>query len=190
MAISGRQLSAARPCSALGISGSEAFSALRLSAAHRAAICTSGLRCSRRSARNGSTVSSAVLRCNSSWIDRLYNVGGIFPILAIAFGAHVLNCFGSWSSPTVRRINAFRRLCPLLRMPRSSSFSARKVSASSMINVGAHTTARNTVAEVTLEAASGRGTTAPRNVSAVVFPHSGVGLVMARGGEISKASWQ
>jgi hypothetical protein len=91
--------------------------------------------------------------------------------------------------PEVRMTKALLRLWPLFRMPRSSSLPRRNVSASSMSNVGPHfATARKRAAAVTFDVGKGRGTTPPRNVRSVVLPHSGVGLVTPRTGDMSKQS--
>ena len=72
----------------------------------------------------------------------------------------------------------------------SRRFSVKKVSASSISSVGRHfSTARKSADVVRLDAVSARGTMAPTMVSSVVLPHSGVGLVMPRTGEIRKQSW-
>ena len=96
---------------------------------------------------------------------------------------------GSCSSPTTRSTKAASRLWPEFRMPRSSLFSGRKVSASSISKVGWYMSmARKMAAPVALLAISGRGTRRPIIVNKVVFPHSGVGDVMPRRGKMSKLS--
>jgi hypothetical protein len=71
-----------------------------------------------------------------STIARSCTVAGSLPMDAIAFGPQVLNSVGTWSSPKHLMMYAVFRVCPLLRMPRSSSLPRTNVSASSMINVG------------------------------------------------------
>src|SRR5687768_16330538 len=68
--------------------------------------------------------------------------------------------------------------------PRSSGLPAMNVSASSMISVGDHlSTARNTVAGVTLAEVSGLGTRNVSNERSVDLPHSITGDVTVRIGE-------
>ena len=59
-------------------------------------------------------------------------------IVAIAFGAQVENRRGLCSpfTSTLRMTLAATLVCPELRMPRSSSLSFKKLSASSMSSVG------------------------------------------------------
>jgi hypothetical protein len=74
-------------------------------------------------------------------------VAARFPMPAIALNPQVENRFGSWSLPTVRIANAVSLVWPELMTPRSSSFSPRNESASSMRSVGAYfSIVRNTEA--------------------------------------------
>jgi hypothetical protein len=80
---------------------------------------------------------------------------------------------------------------PELRIPRSSSLSPRKVSASSINNVGRATSMVRKVAAAEMFAVdSGRGTSDPMTSSRVVLPHRFSGAVTASRGVHGKASKQ
>ena len=66
------------------------------------------------------------------WIERLCHVGGSLPIMAIAFGPQVQNCFGSKLSPTFLITNEPPRSCPQFRISTELVMSRAKVSASSI----------------------------------------------------------
>ncbi len=79
-------------------------------------------------------------------------------------------------------------MCAALRMPRVSSESLTKVSASSMTSVGPNFSIVRKMADgEMLDVERARGTIALRMVSKVVFPKRFVGDVTARIGETSLA---
>ena len=120
---------------------------------------------------------------------RSSNVPGSLRISAIAFGHHVENDRGSWSSPTARITVAVVRVWPEFNTPRNSSLWRRKVSASSINSVGAYfSMVRKRAAGVTFDANIRRGTRAPSTISSNVFPHRFCGEVMAKIGEAKKAA--
>ena len=91
------------------------------------------------------------------WMLLSARVSGSLPIWAMATGVCVEKARASKSSPTVRMTWPPLR-CPEFRIPRNSSFSLRKVSASSISNVGRTASIVRKVAAAEMFAVdSGRG---------------------------------
>src|SRR5260370_27240854 len=104
---------------------------------------------------------------------RSAKVAGSLPMPASAMAAQVEKQRGWLSSPWQRITKAVARLWPLFKTPRSSSFSLRKVSVSSISKVGrAASMTRKATAGVRLAAARGRQVSWYKRESKVVLPEN------------------
>src|SRR5262249_16019253 len=113
------------------------------------------------------------------------------PIKAMAFGHHVENRRGSWSSPlaTLRITCADARRWEALSKPRSSSLMLSKVSASSIKKLGLLSSiARKIVDGLMFPENTGRGRKNENTVNGVLFPQPFSGEEKFKNGEIGKAS--
>ena len=112
-------------------------------------------------------------------------------VVAMAFGAQVENRLGLCSplTSTLRMTCAAALVCPEFKMPRISSLSLTKESASSIKSVGRISSIylKSALEEILL-ANSERGVRYNRMISKLVLPQRLVGLTSTRKGEISPAS--
>ena len=120
-----------------GICGSGSVSLLKLSAAHRAAFRRRVANSALSRLRSRSTFTVFGLRCIIKMTARSSSVSARDRMVAIAFGAQVENRRGLCSPliSTLRMTWAAAFVCPELRIPRRSSLSFAKVSASSINSV-------------------------------------------------------